>query len=190
MFTKIDGTSILFEGDEVSPGVSRRADMYPGQDHSLSPYCTSRHCEAFIFVYDICDRSSFEALKWHYKNILLERSLARRSYCILQCLPDCTARSPYGGSIFVIANKVDRDESEWEVDVQEQEDFCASIGADFIPMSAKTGKGCSRNTLVSMTNRILQRRIGKVAEGNRHDQVDHFRIALDSRTENNRHFWC
>jgi L-amino acid N-acyltransferase YncA len=61
--------------------------------------------------------------------------------------------------MFVIANKTDYDEKDWAVTAQEGEAFSATIGATFIPMSAKTGDGTGSDLLAKMTKLILLRRI-------------------------------
>ena len=157
----IKGELVMYEGTLVSPGLK-----YSAQDHlsdGIGPYFHLRHCEACIFVYDVGNRASFDAVKWYYENLSHERSL-ERLYCDVGCSPVCKPRPPYLGSIFVIANKFARNEGEWATTRQEGEDLCASIGATFFPMSCKTGEGGGRVNLESMTFQILLKR-AQVAAG-------------------------
>lgn len=68
-------------------------------------------------------------------------------------------RPGYYGLILVIANKTDLDDSDWSVNIQEGQAFCASIGAAFLPVSAKTGEGCGGDVLIQITNLVLLRRV-------------------------------
>ena len=113
------------------------------------------HCEACILVYDVTNRASFQALSWYYENFYLERSLERSGPCELRCRPSCAPRPPFRGMFFVIANKIDCDKAEWEVSIQEGEDFCVPIGAVFLQMSAKTGEGSRTEAILDMANHIL-----------------------------------
>ena len=61
----------------------------------------------------------------------------------------------FQGLIFVIASKID---CEHAITKEEGELFCASIGAIFIPMSAKTGEGGGKENLMNMTHQTLLRR--------------------------------
>ena len=152
----IEGKGVVYDGECGSPNVQWAATDYPLGD--LSKYLTMRHCETCVFVYDVHNRASFEAVKTYHRNFLLERTLEKPS-CLLQCSPSCMPRPSYQGVMFVIANKTDYDEKDWVVTAQEGEAFSATIGATFIPMSAKTGDGTSRDLLAKMTKLILLRRI-------------------------------
>ena len=111
LHTRIEGKLVLYEGETCSPTLEWPAQDYP-QGH-ISGYWMVRHCEACIFVYDIGNKASFDAVKWYYKNFSLERSLERRGLCPLSCFPTCTSRPPYEGLLFVIANNIDCEENEW-----------------------------------------------------------------------------
>ena len=54
---------------------------------------------------------------------------------------DNSPQSPFRGLLYVFANKIDIDRSEWQVSAEEGRMFCASIGAVFCPLSARTGEG-------------------------------------------------
>ena len=124
-----------------------------------SPYSTARHCEACIFVYDVTNRASFDCLCPYYDNIFLERSLERPKHTAGWCHHDCPPRPPFRGLFFVIANKTDREKTEWAVSMEEGEAFCSSIGAIFMPMSAKTGEGSGSNAVLEMANHVLFQRV-------------------------------
>lgn len=131
----------------------------------LSAYVELRHVEACIFVYDVGSRAGFDDVKCYYENFVLERSLDARQHCQMGCWSVCRRRpQPYKGLVWVVANKIDRPEQEWAIAREEGEDFATSIGAIFIAMSAKTGEGHDENQLLSMTIRILLRRVRTLAE--------------------------
>ena len=159
MQTNIEHKIIRFVGFTNSPPLDWKytAKAWP-QD--MSGYYAARHCEACILAYDVTDWASFNALSWYHHNFLEERSL-ERSYCCgteMRCRP-CAPRPPFRGLFFVIANKIDCDKSEWAVSLLEGEDFSASIGAIFLPMSAKTGEGSGAEAVLEIANYILWRRI-------------------------------
>lgn len=118
-----------------------------------------RHCEAIFLVYDVGSRASFDAVRHYYRNILLERSTERRDICLFMCRPSCPPRPPYRGVVFVVANKIDRPDEEWEVTTEEGQEFCESIGAIFHAMSAKKDKGRGKERFSSMTRQVLSRRV-------------------------------
>lgn len=124
-----------------------------------------RHCEAMILVYNVTSRKSFEAMCTHYDRICLERSSARSRYAAKNCHGACPARPPFQGLYFVIANEIDCDKTEWEVPLEDGEEFCASAGATCIlmPMSCKTGEGNGKNAIRDMATHILFRRIQNTA---------------------------
>ena len=157
--TSIEGKLIWLEGTMGRFSSQWSAKTFP--QGLGSPYLKARHCEACILVYDVTNRESFKAMRLCYDNFCLERSLERpqsmANYCA--CRQDCLPRPPFRGLFFVIANKIDRDEAEWTVSNEEGEDFCASIGAIFMPMSAKTGEGSGSNALLEIVNHVLFRRI-------------------------------
>lgn len=124
-----------------------------------------RHCDAFIYVYDVGNRSSFDDMRQHYEGVLVSRS-REAPYCTLGCSPSCPPRPDYSGSVFVVANKIDLAPGEWQVTMQEGEDFCKSIGAIFIRMSAKTGEGGGTSIMRAITKQIILKRIHYTSSGN------------------------
>lgn len=157
LVTFIAGKPVKCEGDVVSPSRQWSAAEYP--PGIISDYTIMRHCEACVFVYDVSNRASFEAVKWYHQNSLLERSLQRPGHCAFQCSPTCIPRPPYRGTIFVVANKIDRGSGDRVVTKREGEEMCSSIGAEYIEGSAKTGDCIGTALLVSMTTRILLERL-------------------------------
>lgn len=160
-------TQIVFDGEMASPGLDWSASDYP--DGSIAGYYFLRHCETCIFVYDVREKASFDAVKWDHHNLHTERSLERSLCPPFRCSPTCTPKCCFQGTVFVIANKIDRNQDEWQVTIQEAEDYCASTGATFIPISSKTGKGVASDTqagtniLRTMTYRVLLRRLHNIA---------------------------
>jgi GTPase SAR1 family protein len=96
--------------------------------------------DACIFVYDVGNKASFEDVKSHHEHHLPHPHLDK----VLG---------------FVIANKIDLNQDEWEVTKQEGETFCQSIGAIYIQMSAKTGEGGGTSVAKAITSRIILERI-------------------------------
>lgn len=111
-----------------------------------------RYCEACILLYDVTDRRSFEALEHAYGSFHVQRSFPSNIPGLEQC-------SPFRGLFFVIGNKIDLPADEWEVSIQEAEEFSARIGAVFFQMSAKTGQGGGREAMEDIVNHVLLRRI-------------------------------
>ena len=126
-----------------------------------SPYLEARHCEAHILIYDVTNRESFDAMRCYYDNICLERQLERTDSWCKKCgySPVCPPRPQYRGLIFVIANKIDYDQAEWAIPLRLGEAYSESIGAMFLPMSAKTGESCGRAAALEIVSHILYRRI-------------------------------
>ncbi|KAK3716670.1 hypothetical protein LTR37_006300 [Vermiconidia calcicola] len=98
-------------------------------------------------------------MRTYYNNFCLERSLRRPHGLGGYCYNDCPPRPPFQGLFFVIANKIDRDQAEWEISIEEGKEFCLIIGAIFMPMSAKTGEGSGSQAVLEMANHIFFRRI-------------------------------
>lgn len=128
------------------------------------PYSQARHYEAFFLVYDITSRASFEAVKAYQQNIVRERAISR-SDCPECFRVECPPRPSFQGLTFVFANKIDRDQSQWQVSLEEGRQFADSIATSaeshatyFLPMSVKTGKGCSRADGEGIARRIILRR--------------------------------
>lgn len=65
--------------------------------------------------------------------------------------------------MFVLANKIDLPNAEWQVSLQEGRNFADSIGplAHFVPISVKTGENCRSPEVEEMVRRILLRRTEK-----------------------------
>ena len=159
LYSELDGTKIVYEGFEGSPNVEWTALDFGSRD-ILSSYFNMRHCEACAFVFDPRDAASFEAVKHYYENFLRERSLERAD-CYQHC-SICVPRPSFKGLVFVIANKIEGDAA-WAVTRQEVEDFCASIEATFVPMSAKTGEGGGIELLKALSRVILLRRLHHIS---------------------------
>ena len=178
----------------VLDGVFVSANQAPSAEWSGSPlhsgYFWMRHCEACIFVYDVGSKISFDAVKRHYGDYLINRSL-EQSHCALSCSPSCGPRPPYQGTIFVIANKIDLDKPQWEITREDGQEFCDSIGATFIQMSAKTGEGGGTSILKGIANRIILQRVQVISAGKLQDLNDvQIPNILDTPAyRRNRPFW-
>jgi len=120
-------------------------------------YAWFRHCEACIFVYDVTSRQSFEAIQCYFQNFTLHRSLEMSS-CSCNRFPLCPPRPHFQGMVFVLANKIDIARSDWEIGYEEGEEFYTSIGAVFLPVSAKTGAGVGNDLLPGIARQILLQR--------------------------------
>ncbi|KAK3720791.1 RAS2 protein [Vermiconidia calcicola] len=159
MTTYIESKPVRFEGWRESPDPQLSPKTCP---YGFTLYGKARHCEVCFLVYDVTNRQSFEAVRSYYDNFCLERSLERvksRNQC---CVGDCPARPPFPGLVFIIANKIDREHNEWTVSMEEGEKFCKSIGAEFMPMSARTGEGSGTKVLLEMAHLVLLRRIQNI----------------------------
>ena len=168
LYSELDGTKIVYEGFEGSPNVEWTALDFDSRD-ILSSYFNMRHCEACAFVFDPRDAASFDAVRHYYENFLLERSLERAD-CYQHCSP-CVPRPSFKGLVFVIANKIEEDAA-WAVTRQEAEDFCASIEATFVPMSAKTGEGGGVELLKALSRLILLRRLHHISTAESAQVID------------------
>ena len=157
----------MFEG-EPGPNVgittgSPKDDVYGYAYHMV------RHCEACILVYDVTSRESLEELGRYYKHFFEERSLERNGGHSRSYSPP---RGRFRGLFLVIANKIDFDASEWEVSIEEGEDFSARIGAAFFQMSAKTGEGVTAGVLADMASLVILRRIQNQSEHEMQEKVE------------------
>lgn len=148
-----------------------------------------RHAEACIFVYDVGDRTSFEIIQQYHTDFLRERSQDLERPCQEGCTPICKRRAwPYKGIFYVIANKTERPEREVAVSRNEGEAFAKSIGAIFVPMSARTGDGRPANFMLETTKIMLLQRVQNLAEGlEEHVYVD--REQLDPWRRKNVRLW-
>jgi hypothetical protein len=154
---------VLLEGAIV--GVPPEYSLPIGLPGTTSPYCRIRHSETLLLVYEVTSRRSFDAVKGLHDNFYKEREQDRAHGCCRGlCLEDCQQRPEFQGIKFVIANKIDRDEKEWEVSAQEGRDFAAHISALFIEMSAKTQECCNSQVWLDIVSCILwqRQRIGEV----------------------------
>ena len=166
---RVEDRLVVFEGENNIGDLARSPEDYgPG---TISDYSGVRRCEACIFVYDVTNRASFEALQRHHRNFYVERSLERPTLWGLigsEALP----RPPFRGLFFVIANKIDCDRNDWTVSIQEGEDFSAPIGAVFLQMSAKTGEGAGKDVLVDIACHILLQKIWNASEDRNQEEAE------------------
>ncbi|KAK5173745.1 uncharacterized protein LTR77_002426 [Saxophila tyrrhenica] len=158
LLTKIEGVRVCFNGWTERPSIEHTLE-----NCSVGRNChlrKARHCEVWIMTYDVADRKSSEALRVYHDNFLLERRLERDVGGCKGCYDRaCPPRPPFRGLFFVIANKVDLPKPEWKTSIEEGQGFCASIGAIFMPMSAKTGEGSGTEALSEMAYHVLWRRV-------------------------------
>ncbi|KAK5121342.1 hypothetical protein LTR85_005508 [Meristemomyces frigidus] len=163
---RLEDKLILFEGE-----------MYMGNldmPHSATSGPTMRACEACFLVYDVTSRASFNYLRRGHCNIHLE-GVAKKPRSSSRAENPDTAGSPFSGVFVVIANKIDRPKSDWAVSLAEAWEFCASIDAALLPMSAKTEKGTGSAVLLDVTRRVFLRRIQRQSEERRSLRATHGR---------------
>lgn len=183
----VEGKHVQYDGEHQSPHLGWSPGSCPA-DIKIT-YYIMRHCEVCLYVYDVSDRSSFEAVKTYHELFFLERSLERSS-CFQSCSPSCLPRPPYRGLNFVIANKIDCEEEDWAVSRDEGEAFSASIGGTFIPMSAKTGEGAYDDLLADMTRLVLLRRVYYMVSRQPEQSLEARAAAdLHAAHHDNRMFW-
>ena len=185
MYPTIEGHKIEYEGHRDTPPLISPASKSP-EAISLN-YLMARHCETCVLVYDVGRKASFERAKGYYENFYIERNLERRP-CAYRCSPCCPPRQAYRGLFFVFANKTDRPEIEWEVDLQEGQDFCDSIGATFFPTSALKEKG-GKTKLDAMTRQILLRRIHYISTNQVDPNGDDWSDSGTRYVKDNKPFW-
>ena len=159
----------MLEGDTNMGGPPKD---YPPDRHS--GYYMVRDCEASIFVYDVTNRASFESLGRYHQNFCEERCLERPPWRLSPSSPlsKNPPRPPFRGLFFVIANKIDRDRSDWAVSINEGEDFSARMEAIFLQMSAETGEGAQEEVLNDMASHILLRKIQNIIEDDGQEKAE------------------
>jgi hypothetical protein len=158
--TYIQDRLVLFEGVFVTaPAAQFYHESQDNLNSLQSGYFWMRHCEACVYVYDVGNKTSFDSIRQHHENFLINLR-TEQPHCALGCSPTCGANlPPYQGPIFVIANKIDLDETKWEVSTQEGQEYCNAIRATFIQMSAKTGEGGGTSIMKAIANRIMMQRV-------------------------------
>ncbi|KAI1377095.1 P-loop containing nucleoside triphosphate hydrolase protein [Hypoxylon crocopeplum] len=103
-------------------------------------------CNAYTFIYDVTSKKSFETLVEIIKDLLNIESVSK----------DQQSKLP---PIFVIANKIDLPESDWEVSMEEGQQFAERVGAfAFVPVSAKTGERCNKEMMAELASYFLLRK--------------------------------
>lgn len=154
---QLDGKRTVLEMLVERPRTDVSVESYAAGEPN--DYLEGRHCEACFLVYDVTVRASFDAAKWYWENFQRERArpVSNCAHCPWQV---CSPRPPFQGCVFVLANKIDLDEAEWQVTLEEGMEFASSIGplAHFVPISVRTGENCGRASVEEMVRRILFRR--------------------------------
>lgn len=106
-----------------------------------------RSNEAYVLVYDVMDKTSFEVLD--------------RVYRLYSQIP---RQKKWRTPLFVVANKSDRWRGAWAVSYPEGDDFARSIGASLLQMSSLTGAGTGDEVMIDMISRVLLGRYQNEAE--------------------------
>ena len=159
MQTQIEGKLVMIDG-EMSMGPPEWSRAFrPG---IVSGYCMIRHSDASIFIYDVTNRATFEDLEGYHKDYIEQRSLVMTTGRSSQ--PHSPFQAPSLGALFVIANKIDHDRSDWEVSIQEGENLSVALEAMFLQMSAKTGDGASEAVLKDIVGHVLLRKIRDIGK--------------------------
>ena len=110
--------------DWIIPGSSHKLDTFLW----LLDFLKAHHPDGIILVYDVCWRRTFEYAKGVYKAFCQMR---QDPYFVNTKVPPT----------WVVANKIDLEESTWQVPPEDGLAFSREIGASFVMMSTKSGQG-------------------------------------------------
>jgi len=96
-------------------------------------------CDACVLIYSCTTR-------WHFKDIA-------RLWASIDDDDDLVRSRAYT-NVWVAHNKIDVDEEDWLVSQDEGKRWSSSIGATFVPMSTRTGQGCTPDFGEQMARRV------------------------------------
>ncbi|KAF4549334.1 Ras-like protein 6 [Elsinoe fawcettii] len=167
-FTVASGISILIQTMRIT-----HKEFYTTlRDHLI------KTSEAFILIYDVSSRESFEKLVEYHEMIYKEKGLQpdgepvprsppvasegsalrstwRQKFSRTKATQTKPLPEAYPPAITVIANKIDLPKDSWQVTYEEGEAYSQKIGADFVALSARTGVNYSDKIYMYLATRAI-----------------------------------
>ncbi|KAH7020286.1 P-loop containing nucleoside triphosphate hydrolase protein [Ilyonectria destructans] len=102
-----------------------------------------QHGEAFLLVYDVTDRASFELLRTIHSGLFGPKEEEK--------------------PVWVLATKTDQPQQNWAVSMQEGAEFSTTINAKFLTVSAQTGEGLGKDDAVELASEVIISKALKLA---------------------------
>lgn len=139
--TMIDGQDVTIEwhAGSLQQPEYRSSGEVVRQHNLLKSRELLSECDACVLIYDCADRWQFRDIARLWASVQDDEELARgRAY----------------SNVWVAHNKIDPDEKGWPVSLREGQQWSSSIGATFVPMSTRTGVGCTQELGVGIARQV------------------------------------